>query len=424
MSLQAILEIIILSFMITLMVTMFAATFATMYLGRRGTSWLRAAILANATVVLFLMGYRWDGLLGALFLVLISQGAFWASIALVSRSLFPLRTLHKWLGAIRALTSFIFDFNLASYVVDGGKVEMRIPGQLSPRLGSGVVLVGVVNAAVMQTAIHFTRVIGPGVEFMRRFERIKTAVDLHNQMRLAKIQASTKDAVPLETLVFCLFRIDPGENPEKASRDFAHDPKNIRQVVYGREGRAAEDEKYAWDDYALQVVISRFREIIARFRLDQLFEPNAPQQVPRLAITSLLNTAVRNDLSQRGIEMLWAGYGTLQFADQVVQQRVESWQAEWTAQAESRRAIGAAEADRQIQTAWSAAQWELVQGLINGLSAAQGLEGIAPADLITWQLLTAIETMSTDPLMLPLVPQETLDTMLSIREWLDTPEQA
>ena len=59
---------------------------------------------------------------------------------------------------------------------------------------------------------------------------------------------------------------------------------------------------------------------------------------------------------------------------------------------------------------------------MNGLTAAQDLAGIEPADLVTWQLLNTMETMSADPLIQPLIPQETVNALFSIRNWLEDAE--
>jgi hypothetical protein len=102
-------------------------------------------------------------------------------------------------------------------------------------------------------------------------------------------------------------------------------------------------------------------------------------------------------------------------------QRIASWQAEWIDRAKELQAEDEADAEQSIRSAEAAGEWELVQGMINGLAGAQGLRGIEPEDLITWQLLSAMESMSADPLMQPLIPQETTRALVSIRRWLEGP---
>jgi hypothetical protein len=181
------------------------------------------------------------------------------------------------------------------------------------------------------------------------------------------------------------------------------------------------DEGYYWDDYALQVAASRFQQILARFRLDQLLGPYHADQVPRLVLASALNAAVRHDLSKRNIELVHAGFGRLQFPDAVQAQKMASWRAESAARAESRR--GAVDEEPLTQSVRTALQGELAQGLISGLSAAQGLTGIEPADLVTWQLLDTIESMSADPVLRPLIPQEKVNALPAIRRWLENADQ-
>lgn len=395
---------------------------------------LRVLITVSTTVALAFMGWQWNGWAGAFFLPFLGHLFFWSSIILVSSSLFPTLRLGIRRQAVMVLLSYIFGFHRNSYVIERGKADLRVPGaikngeadlrvpgrQLS-RYGSGVIMVGVGQAAVLETSTQFSRVIGPGVEFTRRLEKIKTVVDLRSQSRGAEVSARTRDGVPVQTSVFGLFRIAPEGKRQDQDSDFPFHRQTIQKVIYRQDGLAEEDERHSWDDYAIRVVVSRFQEILSRFTLDQLFAPHDPDQVPRLVLASLLETAVRNDLSRRDIELIFVNFGALELPDEVQEQRIASWQAEWKARAKEKEAVGEADAERSVQAARAAGQWELVQGLINGLSASQGLSGIEPADLVTWHLLNAVESMSADPLLQPLIPQETVNTLLDIREWLEAP---
>ena len=395
--------------------------FAYSYCGR-GRAWLRFYILIAALVLLTVVGYQWNQLSGAISLPLLALAFFLASIGLASQSLFPVATWDDRFKATRLLFAYIFDSHRDSYLIDQ-KVERRVAGHSSSRLGTGVILVGVAKAAVMQTAVRFSRIVGSGVHFIHRSEQVKSAVDLHHQFRSTLVQASTKDAVPIRATVFCVFRIAPGIAPTPKGNEFGFSEERIRQVLFNQEGVDERNQEYTWDDYVVQVVVARFREIMGRFRLDQLFAPDDPDQVPRLMLTSTLNTAVRNDLDKRGIELVLAGFGTLSFdqsvREQILEQRIDSWKAQWDARVAGRLAAGEAEAQRLRQEARAAAQWELVQGMINGLEAARGLADINPADLVTWQLLNAVESMSADPAIQPLIPQETMNALVNIRSWLE-----
>lgn len=441
----------------------------------RGAAWLRFFIAIATATLLSLMGFTWNELGGAFFMPLLGLVFFLAGGALVSQSLFPMLNWTDRFKAVRLFFGYMFDSHRDCYLVGsnehqtateeaeqklksggaadkkakpaaakdkkaGGKgkpagkpkpaadkkgvpSDKRISGHQGSRAGTGLIRVGVGKAAVLQTAVQFSRIVPPGTSYLHRFEKVKTVVDLHTQLRATKAQAVTKDAVPVEAPLYCLFRIAPNVAPQRGEDGFGFSEEKLRQVVFGQEGVAEENEEYYWDDYVLQIVMARFREILGRFRLDQLFEPDDPDQVPRLMLTSTLNTAVRNDLEKRGIDLVYAGFGTLSFAEpiqgQILDQRIDSWKAQWEARAAGRRAAGEAEAERLRQAARAAAQWELVQGMINGLEAARGLTNIEPAELVTWQLLNAMESMSADPALQPLIPQETLNALIAIRDWLE-----
>ncbi len=396
--------------LISVVLVIHLGTFALAYtVSGRGEAALRFTILSAATTVLALMGHRWNGLIGALFLPLLGHLFFWTSLTLVSQSLFPVLDWPRRLGAVEALVSFVFDYHRSSYIVDD-KVSERIPGHSTPRAGSGVVLVGVARAAVLHTTTRLSRAVGPGVAFVHQLERVKTAVDLRTQARSTRVKAHTKDAVPVETNLHCLFRIGNGNRSGAPAEDFPFSERAVGQVICDWEGAG-----YSWNDYALQVTTARFREILARFRLDQLFASRDTDQLPRTVLHSSLNAAVRSDLAKRGIELVSAGFDCLDFPEPVQAQRMASWQAEWAERARSSRAAGTAGAKRLAQQPRAAARRELVQGLIRGISVAQGLADIEPSDLIAGQLLDAIESMSADPHTRRLLSQETLDSVQAIR---------
>jgi regulator of protease activity HflC (stomatin/prohibitin superfamily) len=417
------LELVVFSLAGLVLITGLSSVVAFRFCGKR-EAWLRLSILSVLTVTLAVLGFRWSGWLGIVVLPALVHLFFWISIALVARYLFPVTSARQWLQATQVLASFAFDCHLSSYHIDRGEIVQTVRGQLMTRWGSGVLLIRPGSAAVLETPTRFSRVLGPGVHFLRRGEYVKRPIDLHIQLRADVIKATTKDAVPLELPVFCLFRIKPDQSNQPA-HDFAFSEDNLRRAVYGPEGISQEGD-YRWDRYAFEVAITRFREILARIRLDQLFDAERPDHVPRPVLTDLLHAAARTDLSRQGIDLLSVGFGTFGFTEsvqgQILDQRIQSWETEWRAQADSTLAAGAAEAERRVQSARASAQWHLIQGLINGLTATQGLRDTDPVDLVTWQLLTAMESMTADPMLYAAVSRETMSSMLTIRNWLETRE--
>jgi len=417
------LELIIVSLIGLLIITTFSSMIAFQFGGRR-EAWLRLSIFSTLTVTAAVVGFHWSGWPGTLMLPALIHLFFWASIALVSRYLFPVTDGRQWWQAIKVLTSFVFDCHLSSHNIGRGEPSPGIRGQKWTRFGAGVLLIGPGNAAVLETPTRFSRVLGPGVHFLRRGEYVKRPVDLHTHFRADTIKATTKDAVPLELPVLALFRITP-DHTSQPTADFMFSEENLRKAVYGPEGFSHEGD-YRWDRYAFEVVVTRFREILARIRLDQLFDAERPNHVPRPVLADLLRAAARADLSRQGIDLVHAGFGTFGFTEavreQVLDQRIRSWETEWRAHTDSTVAAGVAEAERRVQSARAAAQWHLIQGLINGLAAAQGLRGIDPVDLVSWQLLTAMESMASDPMLYAAVSHDTISSMLAIRNWLEARE--
>ncbi len=401
---------------------LFAVYVLASILFRGRESSLRATILAALIVVLALFGYRWNGWAGAFVLPVLGLLFVFGSLFLASGYLFPVQGWQERWQAFLTLLSFTLDYHLSSYVIEDGKIAERVKGMLNTS-GAGVILTGPTNAAVMETATRYSRIAGPGLSFTRRLEEVSRPPSIcAGKARAQEIEADTKNGITVRLPVFCLFHIAPPQAPVESAADFPFSEDALQRAVYGREGGDEEDELYEWDDYALHAAISRVRETLIRYPLDQLFQLSDPDLIPREVLGDLVNNVVKNDLRDRGIEVIKAGFGAFKLPEQVQQQKITSWQAEWLARAETRRAEGEAEAESRVRNARAAAQWELVQGLINGLKTAQAYTGLESADLIAWQLLNAMERMSTDPRMRHMLPNETIKAITALREWVDRPQ--
>ena len=385
---------------------------------RRVDTAFRITISFALALVWAFIGHRQNGWPGAIFLPLAIYLFFLASVFLVSRHLFPIKGRSQQWDAFWTLLSYILAFNRPSSVIENGKVSERIPGDPTAPFGSGVILTGPTHAAVMETPTRFSRVIRPGVGFVGRTEEIKEAVDLRWMLKFTSLKTETQDGVPIHMGLFCIPFINRGDPEDYPGEDFPILEEALLQAVYRQRGADQEGEAHYWHDFAMYVVTNHLRQELREYKFDDLFEYEG-QDPPRVDIIKKLNfkppVKLKQELAEHGIGLMFAGFGTLKISEeqqeQILEQRIASWQATWAAWTQELRARGEAAAERIVRRARSRAQWELAQGIANGLEAAQReLQGqdVKPDELIAWQMLSTMERMSADPRLRAWLPQETL----------------
>ncbi len=388
----------------------------------RGASWFRVWLAFAATALLGFLGYRMDGLSGALVLPFLAHAFFWTSVAVVGQWLTPLSKAHGRWGAFHLLSSYMLDCHLPSYLVENGKWSRRVIGHQESHIGTGLIWVGVAQAAVTEVNGRLRRVLPPGIHQVQRFEQVNAVLDLHPQIRSSRrpVRATTLDGVPLHASLECVFRI-PTDPSAGSSDDFGFSAERIGEIVFDRGGVDARGEPYYWDDRPLQLAASRFREILGRLRLDQLLEPDDPNPVPHKALANLLDTALRGDLSAGGIDLIGCTVGPLEFdpevQEQVLQQRIESLQRRWETGEERDAATGPA-AEETVKAAAEQARANLAIELIDQLATAIDSSQPALSRQLIHHLLDTMEALAADPLVQPLLSSELTGDVSSIRSWV------
>lgn len=256
-----------------------------------------AETVASGNLFVLVKALALDGcLFGASLLVWV---AFFAQFVL------PVRTFKERQKIFDRLMAYVFGFRGPAISIKNGRI-VEHSGE-AQRDGAGVVWLDSASAAVTHEDIAFKQVIGPGVHFTEKGEKIaqRNVVDLHIQSqgigprekedpfapldkapsedeyreiqkRRVMTSAWTRDGIEVVPNISVTFKIDA--DPVKGNQPGSHfgfSEEAVRKAVIGQAvNYSMYESRMAWNELPAYVAADLWREYMGKFRLKQLFENN------------------------------------------------------------------------------------------------------------------------------------------------------
>jgi hypothetical protein len=242
---------------------------------------------------------------------------FW--LAVFAQFVLPVRTLGERQKIFDRLLLYIAGgHGLAIFIEDGVPRESH---EEHKRKGPGVLWLDSASAAVTRTVTSYKQILGPGVHFTEKGETLAGSVDLHKQLqklgpsegdedyiftappgkdaddkekgrhnqaqkRRLEVSAWTRDGVEVVPNISVIFQIDA--DPVKGDAPGSHfadlEPFEIRPpednpvfkaiVGEGINPKVVSDDlrHVAWNQLPARIAVDLWREYLAKFTLQQLFE--------------------------------------------------------------------------------------------------------------------------------------------------------
>src|SRR6266487_730390 len=286
--------------------------------------WLLILLLVYGLQIIRMGGIR-ANLFGIAFdlacvfpILLILWMAFFAQFVL------PVRTFHDRQKIFDRLITYLLGGHGPAIFIRNGELVKR-EGEERQK-GPGVLWLDSASAAVTRTAVAIRQVIGPGVHFIERYETLAGTVDLHTQSqfigsresdkpfeerkedqppeewfqvqdRRKQVSALTRDGIEVIPNISISFRVSTGFPKEGqpgsrfgyrtgiTKRDKENEKKDkeaIRKAILGEgvnpNAMQEADRRVAWNELPVALAVDVWREYVAKFTLDQLFQPT--QSVP------------------------------------------------------------------------------------------------------------------------------------------------
>ena len=407
-----------------------------MELLRRRQFWAWAGVVVALAAAIAAYAFPpWPSLIGAVFDVLAFLGTFVAGLMLISQFVLPVQTQSERRAVFDHFMQFVSGNTGPIIFVKDGKTVGR-KDELK-HYGHGVALVDAVSAIVLEraAAVHWhappsgdataaggpaiVRAAGPGITFIAPGERLVATLDLRRQARSMPAKALTKDGIEVGAFVSVTFGLDPHPErpgqaaaelppPERAERNqpaYQFNRSSAFRAVYG----VALGDKQAieWTDLPLHVAVECFRNVLAEYRLDELFQPTKPDVYPFSAFTGRVTGAVKDAavLRERGLVVYGVGVGGLTLPREVVNQRVRSWQARWQKASLQQEAAGETQSIRR-QRQWQAEAQALIFKDIQALLDAN--DDPVARKALALMLTKALQAAAADPVQRSRLPAEAL----------------
>ncbi len=196
----------------------------------------------------------------------------------------------SWWQAFRYVAARTFDTSQYYWIVENGELAIdNSKGLLAKFGGPGMLVVRPGNVVVLERGSKTSRIVGPGVyaikylEFIKKPVNGKGIIDLRSQFVVENVEnALTQDGIPLEFQVSSSYMIEPKNvtdqrlaanyEPPDESQVFGEPEypvyeSTIKKAVFGTTGGG-------WKGLFPGGPISRFRDVVGTYTLDQIFPPN------------------------------------------------------------------------------------------------------------------------------------------------------
>lgn len=269
------------------------------------------------------------------------------------------------------------------------------------------------------------RVVGPGIMFTDGDEYLREAniIDLRKQSRsVSNVHALTREGIVVTATVSVTFQLSPppetpGRHPRTA---YPFNPNSAFRAVYGR--AVGSEETKHWTDLPLVIAKDIYRDLVARYKLDQLFRPISEEDDLLTEFRGKFADALKAHphLKHRGIQILNASVSSFSFpgkgeeVEGVKKQRIETWLAEMKRQELQALAGGNLQADRIKLGKRLEAQHEWGNRLIKIIQ----LQDTQSKRAVALRLLQALETAASEPSTRKLLTDDTIKMLSGVRDWL------
>ncbi len=314
--------------------------------------------------------------------------------------------------------------------VKEGHVDPDGPEVMRKIGGPGYLSVSFENAAITTRAGRLERILGPGFHALKPFEQVWDVIDLRPQRRTVTASALTKDGIPVSCQADIRFRIDSGENEptEDAPYPFSEDAVLIAAVKQRVRLRSGRDRVIPWTNrIAGGVLEGALKDRLEKFRLDDLLSIQDRNEAPWAALEAELEAEVKKSALELGVKVERVHVGSvLPAEEEISQQWLETWQAEWHQQSAAYLLAGEISQADALEKAQLNSQIEmlsLLQQTMQNLSRSG--EEIQP-ELIVLRFLDVMRSLTVnDPMMRVLMPQQAdnlLHTLDTLQKSLNKPQ--
>ena len=381
-----------------------------------------ALLLAAAGYLLkdfYGVSYRWVGSYVWVFAFVI-----WFVIGLFYLAQFtlPLRWYESWYEGLRLILSYNFPLLFGGPAPPSKKSRKKatttIEGLPESFTRHGSTILESHNAVAINRGASYVRSAGPGYVTMNRGEGVAQVIDLRRHARSLKVEALTHDGIPIETSVSTQFEVKRDDNPADPDIPFPYDASAIFNVHYANSLNTGEGSLH-WSERLPREAAKQLVTEISGYSLDDLERKHELDPSPMEQISERLNNRLRQEFQQHGITVVSVGVGPFKLPDDITEQRIMNWRAEWEKRIKSEQAAGEAEAVRQMALARARAQIEIISRITERIEAMRASGDAELTDVVALRMIEAMEEAVADDKVRDLVPQQAIGALRQIQGWMN-----
>lgn len=387
------------------------------------------------------VGYWVGGRWGLLAITLPANLLFWVTLYVLSRFILPVQDRTERRQAFRALLTYSLGTNFPYHVMKDRRLEQRVAGNPVKAFfgGPGIVITGCDHLAVLTNGRNILVPQEPGLMFTERFQVVQQVVDLRPQLRTFPVEACTEDGIPICVQTFIPFRIQWNGQEPALGKSFPIEDDAIFQAVTGEMVEEQQDLKHNWDDLVEIHATQILRDILSRFKFDDLCMalgphtsgpeaitvryasddrpvPPNPVHDPRQRIQDEMLSRLTRDVAHFGIEILDGCIDNLlPLNEALMTKRIENWRTKWR----NRISLVQAKGEAIRANLEENARVEVEQKLLIRVSEMLG-ESIAQGqdmsdELMAATLVASLERMAENPRIRELLPPDTETKIAHLR---------
>jgi regulator of protease activity HflC (stomatin/prohibitin superfamily) len=152
--------------------------------------------------------------------------------------------------------------------------------------------------------------------------------------------------------------------------------------------------------------------------LDQLAGPEEEEGgwLPRQAIAEKLEEELKKSVSGLGAKILGVTLGEIRLEDEVFNQWLENWRAEWESWAEGLEAEGEAQRELTLEATGAGVQRKLVTDITRAFEEMESKGMVFGPELIALRLIKVLEGAYFDPRTRGYFPEQAMQSLADLRE--------
>jgi regulator of protease activity HflC (stomatin/prohibitin superfamily) len=275
------------------------------------------------------------------------------------------------------------------------------------------------TAIVTELNGHFARVLGPGTQFLARFEYPVQTIDLRPQDRHTDdARMMTKDGIDVTASVGVTFHIMSNDQAPSHETPFPFDRLSARRAAYAQtvmgDGLVGD-----WKSSSLKAAESALAEIVAESRLDELAHPMQGGIQPYPSRNRQMRKVTRANMEKQGVTVTDTRLGRLELPGAVLEKYLEYWRVYWEKRRRLEEVEGQAALIEETEIAEAKANALMFQATLDGLQRArQADQDEISRRVVALRLIEALQAMAMRSQDVTPLPDQLIVSLADIRRQL------